>query len=272
VDSDVRALNRWITAAVVLLSLLLSGCLRRTLVTGLSEVEAQEVAVALYKGDLRASVSKQPKSRGQAEEKWQVEIDGGNRTQVEAWRILQENGLPRHRDSGVEEVYKTGQVIPTASEERAKFLFAQSGELGRTLKTIPGVVDARVHVVIPDPSALRDPTDKPHPTASVLLKYWANYAEPQREQVARLVANGVEGLDEKNISVMVTKLQQPTRNQVEELRKAVTPTVSLIVDYVCYIAGIVGVFVGIWLLFGLAPGWIRWAKTQFALLKESLAE
>jgi type III secretion protein J len=271
-DHDIPTLNRGMIAVVACLSLFLSGCLRRTLATGLSEVEAQEVAVALYKGDLRASIAKQPKTRSQDEEKWQVEIDGGNRSQVEAWRILQENGLPRHRDSGVEEVYKNSQLIPTASEERAKFLLAVSGELGRTLKTIPGVVDARVHVVIPDPSALRDPNDKTHPTASVLMKYWANYAPPQQDQVTKLVANGVEGLDEKNISVMITKLQQPSRNQVEELRKAVTPTVSFIVDYVSYIAEIVGAFVGIWLIFGLAPGWVRWAKTQFALLKESLAE
>ena len=269
---EFRVLNRGLIAAIAGTSLFLSGCLHRTLVTGLSEVEAEEVAVALYKGDLRASVAKQPKIRSQDQEKWQVEIDGGNRSQVEAWRILQENGLPRHRDTGVEEVYQTGQLIPTASEERARFLLAVSGELGRTLKTIPGVVDARVHVVIPDPSALRDPNDKTHPTASVLMKYWANYAEPPRDQVTKLVANGVEGLDDKNISVMLTKLQQPSRDQVEELRKAVTPTVSFVVDYVAYIAEIVGAFVGIWLFFGLAPGWVRWAKTQFALLKESLAE
>jgi type III secretion protein J len=251
--------------AVALLFLSQTACLKRTLVTGLSETEAREIAVALYNGHVRSNVLREPKERGQDKEKWQVDVEGGDRTQVEAWRILQENGLPRHAEEGIEEVYKNGQLIPTATEERAKFLLALSGELSRSLKTIPGVVDARVHVVVPDTTVLRDPADKTHASASVLLKYWATYAEPSQDKVKELIANGVEGLDARNISIMMAKVQPPERG-IGDMTKLI-PTPSLVVDYIYRVGSIAGACFLFWLAFTIAPGVVHWVRTQINLFR-----
>ena len=261
--------RRTITFLLLALSLPLAGCLKRTLFTGIAESEAREVVIALYKGNVGASVIKEPRARGQEEDRWQVDVQGGERTRVEAWRILQENGLPRHKESGIEDVYKNSQIIPTATEERARFLLAISGELSRSLKTIPGVVDARVHIAIPDSSVLRDPSEKPRPTASVLIKYWSGYPEPQTSPIAKLLANGVEGLQEKDISVMIARLQPMRRDEVDDLRKSISPTVGLIVDYAYWGGSILGAIALGWIALAFAPGIIRWLRTQAATLKES---
>jgi type III secretion protein J len=237
-------------------------------VTGVSETEAREVAVALYKGSIQADVEKEPRARGgqQQEVTWQVNIRGGNRTQIEAWRVLQENGLPRHTEEGIEEVYRNTQLIPTASEERARFLLAMSGELSRSLKAIPGVVDARVHVSTPDPSVLRAPNDKPPATASVLIKYWKGQKPPDNK-VKELVAHGVEGLKADDISVFATELPEPTWDPRGELEHT-TPTVGFLLDYIMLALEILGVVVAIWLL----PRVVSWLKAQSLQLKARLLD
>ena len=57
----------------------------------------------------------------------------------------------------------------------AKTMQAITGELARTLKSIDGILDARVHVVIPEESVLRTKEDeKPETTAAVWVKYAAD--------------------------------------------------------------------------------------------------
>ena len=47
----------------------------------------------------------------------------------DAWRILTDNHLPRHKDNGYAEVFATAGLIPTASEEKAKMMQAIEGEI-----------------------------------------------------------------------------------------------------------------------------------------------
>jgi type III secretion protein J len=255
---------------VLLACLLLQGCLRRTLLTELSETEAREVAVALYKGNVHSLVSKQPKGRGQDEQKWQVDVQGGDRTLVEAWRIMEENGLPRHREAGVEEVYKNGQLIATASEERAKFLLAMSGELSRSLKTIPGVVDARVHVAIPDANALVDPKDKPKPKASVVLKYWSSYQKPDEAELKAFLSKAVEGLEDTNIKVYYAKLETPHRDAGEDVQSLVKPTVGLALDYISWCGMAFLILFAVWATFNWVPDWLVQLRRGFDSLKYKL--
>src|ERR1700736_3390397 len=88
-----------------------------------------------------------------------------------AWRVLEENGLPRQKDMGLEDVFSGSGMIPTATEEKARLLVGVSGEINRALKSVDGVVDAHVLVVLPESSPLLDKSDRVPPTASVLIKY-----------------------------------------------------------------------------------------------------
>src|SRR6185503_7668877 len=119
-----------------------TACLKSELETGLTEAEAQEVIVMLKEHGLSASRSFVAKGKDSGA--WTVYVGGGNHNLVTAWRVLQENGLPRQRVKGLDEVFSQGGLIPTASEEKAKLLVGLTGEITRTLKSIDGVVDARV--------------------------------------------------------------------------------------------------------------------------------
>ena len=261
-----RGFNGRIVVLAALAPLLLTGCLKRTLVTGISETEGREIAVALYNGHIQSDVAKEAKAKGaqQQEGTWQVDIRGGDRTQLEAWRVLQENGLPRHTESGIEEVYRNSQLIPTATEERARFVLALSGELSRSLKTLPGVIDARVHVALPDPSVLRDPADKTHATASVLIKYRKGAQQTDEKaraeqdlQVKQLVANAVEGLAAANISILPTTLKEPDTNLASG-GAALMPTLGFFVDHLLLLVQVLLVL----LLVSKLGAIVEWFKAQ----------
>jgi len=258
-------------AVVVLSSLFLGGCLGRTVVTDLPKDEAREACVALDKGGVRCSLVEQTKLRGQDQDKWRVEIHGGDRTLAEALRLLQENDLPRHHQAGIEDVYpKDSSLFPTATEELIRANYAVSGELSRTFKTIPCVNDARVHVMIPDNSELHDSTEKPHAAASVLLISAANCPEPPKDQIAKFVANGVNGLDEKNIYVMSVQSPPSQRVQLDDLQQAMSPSPGLVLDYAYSGGGTLLTLFALVAAFRFAPGIIRWLRTQTELLRESL--
>src|SRR6185437_846661 len=137
---------------------------------------------------------------------WSVKLKGGSESAVLAWRILEENGLPRQKVKGLAEVFSTTGMIPTASEEKARLLMALSGELSRTLKSIQGIVDARVQIVLPDNSPLL-PSDQRNPTtASVLLKYRGGQPPLSEDEVKKLVARGIEGLQPDSVAVVFKRI------------------------------------------------------------------
>jgi len=166
----------------------------------LKEREANEIITVLKKNGIEATKLKDESGR---EVLWTIVIPKSEAQKT--LRILQENSLPRRKDKGFNEIYGAAGMIPTATEERAKYLMAISGEMARTLKRIDGVLDARVHIVIPKQKILKNPTDKPPPPrASVLLIIRAR-PRPllKKRQVKQLVAGSLESLAQKDISVVM---------------------------------------------------------------------
>ena len=192
---------------IVVISILgLSGCLRHELQTGLSEQDAQEIVVLLNENDIPASATKEAAEK-KGEEKWSVMVLGGDQNLARAWRVLEENGLPRQKDKGLEDVFSNSGMIPTATEEKARLLVGISGEINRTLKSVAGVVDAHVLVVMPDASPLLDKSERPVPTASVLIKYRGSPLPLSEEDIKKLVARAVEGLQPENVAVVYKRIE-----------------------------------------------------------------
>lgn len=200
--------RRHLEKQIMLLSLtvFLSACLRHDLQTGLSEQDAQEVVVMLNENGIDASAAKEAGEK-KGEEKWSVVIRGGDQNLARAWRVLEENGLPRRRDKSLEDVFATPGMIPTATEEKARLLVGVSGEINRTLKSVAGVVDAHVLVVLPESSPLLDKTERVPPTASVLIKYRGSELPLSEDDVKKLVARAVEGLQPENVAVVYKKIE-----------------------------------------------------------------
>jgi type III secretion protein J len=188
------------------LTLLLSACVTHSLQTGLSEQDAQEVVVLLNENGIESFATKGV-SEKKGEEKWDVMIRGGDQNLARAWRVLEENGLPRQKDQGLQDVFSNSGMIPTATEEKARLLLGTSGEISHTLKSVAGVVDAHVLVVMPDSSPLLDKSDRVPPTASVLVKYRGHDLPLAEDDVKKLVARAVEGLQPENVAVVYKRVE-----------------------------------------------------------------
>jgi type III secretion protein J len=182
---------------------LLVAC-SHTIETGLSEREAQEIVVTLREGGIDAFAEPDVSAKKDSA-LWQVRIRGGGEKTVTAWKLLREHGLPHEKVEGLDEVFKNSGMIPTAAEEKARMVVGLAGELTRTLRSLPGVVDARVHVVLPDNTTLIDEKYKAATTASVLVRYRGDRPPLTDDEIRGLVAKGVEGLAPENVDVVQKK-------------------------------------------------------------------
>jgi type III secretion protein J len=180
--------------------LLLSACVTHELQTDLTEQDAQEIVVLLNEHGIEASAARGVGEK-KGEEKWSVVVRGGDQNLARAWRVLQEN------DKSLEDVFANSGMIPTATEEKARLLVGISGEINRTLKSVAGIVDARTLVVLPDSSPLVDKSERVPPTASVLIKYRGQEIPLNEDDVKKLVARAVEGLQPENVAVVYKKIE-----------------------------------------------------------------
>ena len=170
---------------------------------GLDENAANEVVTALERANIAASKAKEEGGGNEPAFMVTVTNDGDVRRAIELMRNL---GLPRTKRSGLAEMYGQPSLVPSATEERARFLKALGNDVERTLETIDGVVSARVHLVLPESDPLSADT-KPRVAAQagVLIKTRAGVTIPLKESdVQRLVAGAVSGLQPSSVSVVVT--------------------------------------------------------------------
>ncbi len=190
--------NEWTwLAGVLAVAALAAGC-EAAVQGGLSETEANRIVVVLQAE--RIGARKEPEAGGGQEATWQV-IVPSDEVGV-ALQVLRANNLPREEDPGFGEVFGPGSMVPTATEERARWIEAVSGELARSLEAIDGVLDARVHIALPDEREFLLDEERPHPSASVLLKYEGKAPPYDPAAVQQLVAGAVHGLDPAQVAVV----------------------------------------------------------------------
>jgi type III secretion protein J len=182
---------------VTVVALLACGC-SAAIHHGLDEAAANELVTALERGGIPAS-----KSRG---EDGAYTVSVASADAVGAIELLRSLGLPRGRRPGLSEIFKSQSLLPTPTEERARYVEALAGEVARTLETIDGVALARVHLVLPetDPLAM-DGKPLVAAQAAVLLKLQPDRRTPIAEaEVQKLVAGSVPALAPASVSVVFT--------------------------------------------------------------------
>ena len=195
---------RWVIAGTVAF---LAGCGSNVaIVHMLEEVEANEILVVLDAKDITGMKVTQ-EGRVVTYSVEVPEIDA-----KDAMRLLVANRLPKTRSSGYKDVYPVGGggLIPTKSEEKAKFMMAVQGEIERKLKSLPGIVQAHVSVVQPDKDVVRDlDTPPPASTASVAIVYnpidERGTAAVKEDEVQKLVASSIEDLKPSNVIVVMKR-------------------------------------------------------------------
>ena len=183
--------------------LLLAGCGKEvTLHSGLEERQANLVMAALL--DAGISCHKEPGEEGT----WNVLVV--EQKFAEAVNLLERQGLPRRPRNGVGEVFKKTGMISSPSEERIRFMDALAQDLAKTISDIDGVIDARVHVVLPE----NDPFARhvlPSSAAVAIHSRWDADLTDIIPSVKGLVKNAIEGLQYEKIMVTVFKDSPPKK-------------------------------------------------------------
>jgi len=124
---------------------------------------------------------------------------------VHALRLeLAKSGLPRGGGVGFELFDKT-QIGATEFEQRVSLRRALEGELSRSIATIEGVQQARVHLVLPERRLFA--TQEEQASASVVLKLRnpAGFGKREVAGIVHLVSAAVPSLARERVSVVSTE-------------------------------------------------------------------
>jgi type III secretion protein J len=195
---------RWIL--LLLFGGFLAGCTME-IQHGLSEREANEILVLLSKSQPAIEATKLKDASGR-EVKWTIVVSKSDAPR--AISILQAQNLPRRKEKGLKELYSQTGMIPTETQERARLMMAISGDLNRTLKSISGVLKAKVLAAIPKEKSILRPGEKPpSPTASVFLlvnpgQFKTMAAKKVLEQEAtKLVLGSIPRILRKDVHIVI---------------------------------------------------------------------
>ncbi|MFM9829137.1 MAG: type III secretion system inner membrane ring lipoprotein SctJ [Sphingomonas sp.] len=236
---------RWLLGMLVPLAL--AACSGQPLYSQLTEAQANDMVSALLNANINAD--KKVLDGG----KWSIVVP--QHDFARAVQVLRSNGLPREDFQSLGDVFKKQGFVSSPLEERARLIFGTSQELSHSIASIDGVIQARVHLTLPEPDPLSKEV-KPA-TASVLVKYMEGFNLPrQREAIKTLVVNGVEGLTPDRVSVVMV----PGRSIASS-----TPSQTL-ADSIFGWPGLLGMF-GLGLI-GMA-GW-RLSRRPAGVLRQQL--
>ncbi len=175
------------------LSFLLCGCGKADLLSNISEEQANDVMSVLLQANLPAS------KKAGTEATWTVVINDVNNFS-KAVELLKSKGFPKTDFESMGKVFQKSGLVSSPLEERARLMYAIAETISETLSKIPGVLTARVHVVLPE----NDPYEEGNipSSAAVFITYRAesNLEESVRE-IKYLVTNSIQGLSYDKVSV-----------------------------------------------------------------------
>ena len=172
----------------------LTAC-KSVLYSNLSEKEANKMLAILLEANISAQKS------DVRDEMVSLMVEDGQMSR--AIELLKRAGLPGRKFADIVDVFPEDGLISTPTAERARFMFALSQGISHTLSQIDGVIDARVHVVIPKESSKRSKQADPS-TASVFIKHLSDVAlDNSIPQIKLLVSSSVEGLEYDNVNVVL---------------------------------------------------------------------
>lgn len=117
---------------------------------------------------------------------------------------LASSGLPSSGGQGYE-LLDSSKLGWTDFMQKLQFRRALEGEIARTIQSLEAVAQARIHVVIPEPSLFSD--EQRPPTASVMLRLrpGGTLREGEVRGIVHLVASSVEGLSPDQVTVIDTR-------------------------------------------------------------------
>lgn len=189
------------TLVLLLAAVLLSACSKVvTLQASLKDAEANEMVLVLNQNGIE--VEKQRDKEGVT-----LLVDEKDLSRASA--AMSAAGLPKRSQANLGEVFKRQGMISSPLEERIRYIYGLSEELGYTLQQIDHVISARVHVVLPERVAPGEPILPS--SAAVFVKYRPPMDEDAIvPRIHSLVASSIPGLAVDSGGNKITVVMIPT--------------------------------------------------------------
>jgi type III secretion protein J len=178
-------------AVLFALVALTAGC-RENMHHDLDERGANELVVVLSHAGVAAR--KDPR----AENRWDVSVPATQTAR--ALEVATAAGLPRREIAAADPA--SGGLVPSADQESARRARELGAELERTLLAMPGVLDARIHLVIPAATGRFDAQSAAQPRASVVVVHRANVAPPDEAAIRAVIQGAVESIAWDDIAIV----------------------------------------------------------------------
>ena len=192
--------------------LFLAACRQETLYTNLAERDANEITAVLLRAGIPATRAKN------IDGKYDVSL-GDSRYLAEAVTLLSDRGLPRKEFDDFGKVFKGDALVSTPTEIKARYVYALTQQLERTLSEIGGVITARVQVVMPE----SDPISRQRTPAgaSVVITHDPELSPSALiPKVKQIVASSVDGLTYDAVSVTLFVKPVPRAEAAAQQAKA----------------------------------------------------
>jgi type III secretion protein J len=182
--------------------LLLTGCKDATLLEGLNQHQANEVIALLQKNNIE--VSKGAKTK----EGFSITVKPSDFSS--AVDLIKQHSLPSSSRKEVADLFPADSLVSSPRAEVARIYSAIEQRLEHTLNQMYGVVSSSVHVSYEVKNI--DSSNKTAPVnISALLKYEND--ELNKESIItdakRLLKNSFNNVEYENISVVLTRLDEP---------------------------------------------------------------
>lgn len=178
----------------------IAGCSGQELYRDIDEREANEMVAVLMRAGIDSS--KVPGEKGT----FTVEVSQGDFAR--SVDVLRQHGLPRDQYESLGTVFKKEGFTSSSLAERARLVYGISQELSNTISQFDGVIEARVHLALPEADPLTGAANPP--SASVFVKYREGFDLPsQTAAIKALVTNSVEGLGYDKVSIAMTEAKAP---------------------------------------------------------------
>lgn len=232
-----RALRALLVAALA--CFVLAGCTRTALYSQLEEQQANELMGALLAAGVDADKAPSPTATG-----WEVRVDRGDFPY--AMQVLAARGLPRAQYATMCDIFKKEGFASSATEEKGRYICSLQQELSRTLSRFDGVVEARVHIALPERDPLGGSTQES--SASVVLFEQPGAAVRDREtDIKVLVKDSVEGLTDINkVSVKFATVAAPSATRPQGAAVALSSINPLAVGIAAAVIVLLGLLAAFW--------------------------
>lgn len=125
----------------------------------------------------------------------------------EAMAVLAARGLPRRAPPPDPALAASSSLVPSPHQERVQRLAATTAALESTLAAMDGVLDARVHAVVPSAERL-GATPEP-PRASVVIVDRLDGGAPDDDAIRAVVVGAIEGLNRDSVSIVRSSVELP---------------------------------------------------------------